>query len=211
MATRSTSMTPYLTVFALLIAAASAATTGYHNHTVGGTAGWFFNTTTKTPAANYSSWAATQTFNLGDYLIFNTNSNQTVILTYNKTTYLNCTADDSDNGTFIYSSGSGGFNEALTIPVPLTVVGPNYFFSDASDGVQCQRGLAFEINVQRGLGLPPSLNQPPPPPYIEPPGPDTAQSPPITVAQPPNSGAFASRSDVAVYGFAAALLLMQFR
>lgn len=72
------------------------------------------------------------------------------------------------------------FDQALTIPVPLTIQGPNYFFSDANDGIQCQYGLAFEINVNRGLGLPPSLNQPPPPPYREPPGPDSA-SPPITI------------------------------
>ncbi|TKY45887.1 electron carrier [Spatholobus suberectus] len=200
----------HLTAFALFVTVAAAATE-YHNHTVGAAAGWFFNSTTDTPAANYSSWASTQTFDLGDYLIFNTNSNQTVVQTYNKTTYLNCTADESDNGTFVYDGGSGRFGEALTIAVPLTIVGPNYFFSDAGDGVQCQRGLAFEIDVQRGLGLPPSLNQPPPPPYREPPGPDSAQSPPIAVAQSPSGGAFASRADVrmAVLGFAAALLLMQ--
>lgn len=61
-------MAPYLTVVALFATVVSAATTVYHNHTVGGTAGWFFNATTNTPATNYSSWAANQTFNLGDYL-----------------------------------------------------------------------------------------------------------------------------------------------
>ncbi|KAE9622055.1 hypothetical protein Lal_00032868 [Lupinus albus] len=202
----------YFTAFTLLLTATSAAT-GYHNHTVGGTAGWLFNSTTNTPSTNYSSWAASQSFNLGDYLIFNTNSNQSVIQTYNKTTYLNCTADDSDNGTFIYDSGSSSFGEALTVPVPLTIVGLNYFFSDAGvDGVQCSHGMAFEINVGRGLGLPPSLNQPPPPPYAEPPDPDTeAQSPPVTVAQLPNGGgAFGRRANVqlAVYGFAAAMILL---
>ncbi|KAH1044980.1 hypothetical protein AAZX31_09G244900 [Glycine max] len=198
-----------LLAFALLVTAVSAAETGYHNHTVGGGTGWSFNSTTNTSATNYSSWASTQTFDLGDYLIFNTNSNQTVVQTYNKTTYLNCTADYSDNGTFVYNGGSRGFGEALTVVVPLTIVGPNYFFSDAGDGVQCQRGLAFEIDVQRGLGLPPSLNQPPPPPYQEPPGPDAAQSPPITVAQSPSGGAFANLADVrvVVYGIVLGLLL----
>ncbi|XP_061339667.1 early nodulin-like protein 18 [Gastrolobium bilobum] len=204
-------MEAYLTVFALLIATAAATGTGYRNHTVGDGAGWLFNSTTNTSATNYSSWAATQTFSLGDYLIFNTNSNETVIQTYNKTSYLSCSADDSDNGTFVYDDGSSQFGEALTIPVPLTIVGPNYFFSDNDDGVQCQHGLAFEIDVQHGLGLPPSLNQPPPPPYIEPPGPDTAQTPPLILAQPPNSGAYVSCADVrvAVYGFAVALLLLK--
>lgn len=51
--------------FSLLIVTASA---GYTNHTVGGDSGWFFNATANTSTANFSSWAATQTFNLGDYL-----------------------------------------------------------------------------------------------------------------------------------------------
>ncbi|KAF2315373.1 hypothetical protein GH714_038966 [Hevea brasiliensis] len=167
-----------------MITAAASQTppTAYTNHTVGGNAGWFFNSTTNISAANYSSWAATQTFNLGDFLIFNTNSNQTVIQTYNESTFKSCTTDDaSDNDTIQYDGGSMVFGEALIIPVPLTIKGPNYFFSDADDGTQCQRGLAFEIQVNQGLGLPPSLNQPPPPPYIAPPGPDSAQSPPITI------------------------------
>ncbi|KAK4269690.1 hypothetical protein QN277_022816 [Acacia crassicarpa] len=175
---------PLVTVFALFISAAAAATV-YTNHTVGGTNGWFFNATTNTSAANYSDWAANQTFDLGDYLIFNTNSNQTVIQTYNLTTYGNCSADESDNGTFVYNSGHSSFGEALAIVVPLTIEGPNYYFSDASYGVQCQSGMAFEINVKHGLGLPPSLNQPPP--YIEPPGPDTAYSSPVTAVPPPSN------------------------
>lgn len=51
---------------ALLINAAAAAT--YTNYTVGGDAGWFFNSTTNKPSANYDAWAANKTFNLGDYL-----------------------------------------------------------------------------------------------------------------------------------------------
>ncbi|KAF3442276.1 hypothetical protein FNV43_RR16192 [Rhamnella rubrinervis] len=184
-----------LVITVLLIAVAASAqtppTTSYANHTVGGPAGWFFNSTTNHSATNYSSWAAKQIFNLGDFLIFNTNTNQTVIQTYNETTYQSCTMDDaSNNDTFQYSGGSQNFSESLTVEVPLTIEGPNYYYSGASDGVQCQQGMAFEIHVGHGLGLPPSLNQPPPPPYIEPPGPDTAQSPPITVggAQPPGNG-----------------------
>ena len=133
---------------------------------------------------------------LGDYLIFNTNSNRTVIQTDNKTTYLSCTMDESDSGTIEYNGGSSNFSQPLTIAVPLTIEGPNYYFSDAEDGVQCQQGLSFEINVKHGLGLPPSLNQPPPPPYIEPPGPDTAQVPPDAVAgaaQPPKDDVFAAQ------------------
>ncbi|XP_022734682.1 cucumber peeling cupredoxin-like [Durio zibethinus] len=171
-----------LTVIAFLITNVAAAT-GYTNHTVGGDVGWFFDSNTNTSATNYSSWAANQTFNLGDYLIFRTSTNQTVIQTYNATTYQSCTMDDaSDTDTFQYNGGSTGFDQSLTIAVPLTVEGTNYYFSDAEDGIQCQRGMAFEIDVSHGNGLPPSLNQPPPPPHVEPPGGDSAQSPPITIA-----------------------------
>ncbi|KAJ6344289.1 hypothetical protein OIU76_005915 [Salix suchowensis] len=173
----------HLITMAVLVSAAAsqAPPTKYINHTVGDSAGWFFNSTTNTTATNYSSWAGSQTFSLGDYLIFKTSSNQTVIHTYNLTTFRNCSIDDSSsNDTFVYNGGNTVFDQALTIIVPLTIQGPNYFFSDASDGIQCQHGLAFEINVNRGLGLPPSLNQPPPPTYREPPGPDSA-SPPVTI------------------------------
>ncbi|KAK6260778.1 Phytocyanin domain - like 5 [Theobroma cacao] len=171
-----------LTVIALLITTVAAAT-GYTNHTVGGGAGWFFDSNTNKSAVDYSSWAANRTFNLGDYLVFRTSTNQTVIQTYNETTYQSCTMDDaSDTDTFQYNGGNTDFDQLLTITVPLTIEGTNYYFSDADDGVQCQRGMAFEILVNHGIGLPPSLNQPPPPPYVEPPGADSAQSPPVTIS-----------------------------
>ena len=143
------------------------------------------------------------------FSVFKTNSNQTVIQTYNETTYQSCNFDDaSDNSTFQYGGGDENFGEALTVEVPLTIEGANYFFSSGDDGVQCQHGMAFEVKVAHGAGLPPSLNQPPPPPYIEPPGPDSAQSPPGTViiAQPPGSGGFAIGANVR--GGLCALLLL---
>lgn len=207
-----------LTVIALLITVVASDTpaTAYTNHTVGGPAGWSFDAINNISATNYSSWAANQTYNLGDYLskflflskfisndflfpftsfsffffhnfltiqtVFNTNTNQTVIQTYNETTFSSCTTDDaSDDDTFHYNGGGNEFGQNVTIAVPLTTTGTNYFFSDAEDGLQCQRGVAFEISVNRGLGLPPSLNQPPPPPYIEPPGPETSQMTPVNI------------------------------
>ena len=64
----ATATVAYLTVVAISIATVAAADTKYTNHTVGGDAGWFFNVTTNTSSANYSSWAATETFHLGDFL-----------------------------------------------------------------------------------------------------------------------------------------------
>ncbi|KAL1546455.1 lamin-like protein [Salvia divinorum] len=178
-----------LIVAALLLIAAAAADT-YTNHTVGGDAGWFFDSTTNKTSADYSAWAANTTFNLGDYLIFNTNTNQTVIQTYNKTTYSSCIIDDAlDDDTFQYDGGRNEFGSAMTIDVALTIEGTQYYFSDASDGEQCQQGMAFEVKVGHGLGLPPSLNQPPPPAYVPPPGSanDEGHSPPATVANTPPS------------------------
>lgn len=201
------------TAMALLMNVAAAATE-YTNHTVGGDAGWVFNATTNTSATNFTAWAASQTFNLGDYLIFSTNTNQTVIQTYNLTTFQSCSMDDAaDNDTFQYGGGNSDFGKSQTVAVPLTIEGSNYYFSDADDGTQCQHGMAFEISVSHGLGLPPSLNQPPPPPYQEPPGSD-AQSPPVSITGGSPTGensAFAIGADArvvlsAVFFGAAALL-----
>ncbi|KAJ9563655.1 hypothetical protein OSB04_008815 [Centaurea solstitialis] len=190
----------HFTLFALFITSAAA----YTNHTVGGTAGWLFDPNTNTSSANYASWAANQTFDLGDYLsksrskiaknrhrfqfillsiIISDEPNQTVVLTYNETTFRSCSIDNSsDTDTLIYDKGSQEFGRPLTVEVPLTMEGSNYFFSNAGDGVPCENGMAFGINVSHGVGLPPSLNQPPPPAYVEPPSSaDGGLTPPETV------------------------------
>lgn len=123
--------------------------------------------------------------------VFNTNTNSTLVQTYNQTTYKSCSIDDaSDTDTFQYLGGSSEYGKALVVAVPLTTEGSQYFFSEADDGLQCQNGMGFQIKVGHGSGLPPSLNQPPPPPYVEPPSTvEEGQTPPITiVASPPSSG-----------------------
>ncbi|XP_074580267.1 early nodulin-like protein 18 [Curcuma longa] len=156
----------------------------YANHTVGGAVGWFFDSAFNSSAVNYSTWASSQNFFLGDYLIFNTDSNNTVIQTFNATTYALCDfSDDDGNDTAFYYDGSGGPTANLTVAVPLTSEGANYFFSAADGGVECLRGMRFEITVSHGRGLPPSLNQPPPPPYV-----DLAPPPPPDIAVTPTTG-----------------------
>lgn len=159
---------------------AAAAATGpappYTNHTVGGPSGWFFDPKKSSPAADYSAWAKAQSFFLGDFLIFKTNTNMTVIQTNNETTYGLCDAsEDGGSGTFEWSdAGRLGIGTSESVEVPLTEEGVNYFFSGAGDGVQCQKGMRFSIDVGKGRGLPAALSQPPPPPYAEP----TAPPPP---------------------------------
>ncbi|KAJ4955195.1 hypothetical protein NE237_011978 [Protea cynaroides] len=143
----------------LLITVAVAATNHYTNHSVGGDTGWFFNPTTNAPFSNYTNWAANQTFNLGDYLIFNTNGNQTVIQTYNETIYRSCDFHDAPDGAYaVQYMGGDTTAKPLTVAIPLTQVGLNYYFSDVYDGMQCRRGMAFEIEVKN-----------PPFPYVSPP------------------------------------------
>lgn len=140
----------------------------YRNHTVGGTNGWFFNAKTNASSGNYSAWANGETFYLGDYLIFKTNDNSTVVQTANATTYALCDAsDDLSPTTSIFGGGGGGgggLEESNTIAVPLIFEGANYFFSDADGGAQCQQGMRFEMKVEHGQGLPQSMAHPPPPP-----------------------------------------------
>jgi len=140
----------------------------YRNHTVGGTDGWFFNAKTNATSGNYSDWAAGETFYLGDYLIFKTNDNSSVVQTTNATTYDLCDAsEDLEQTTSIYGGGGGGgggLEQNNTIAVALTFEGTNYFFSEADGGAQCQQGMRFEIKVEHGQGLPPSLEHPPPAP-----------------------------------------------
>ncbi|KAM3322840.1 hypothetical protein P3S67_003991 [Capsicum chacoense] len=58
----------FLVAVALLFNATASQSIGYTNRTVGGLAGWFFDINTQKPSADYSTWAAKQTFNLSDYL-----------------------------------------------------------------------------------------------------------------------------------------------
>lgn len=59
-----------VSLISLLVAVGVLATpaASYTNHTVGGNAGWFFNSTTNTSIVDYSEWAANQAFSLGDFL-----------------------------------------------------------------------------------------------------------------------------------------------
>jgi len=97
--------------------------------------------------------------------VFKTNDNSSVVHTTNATTYDLCDpSDDLSPATYIYGGGGGGLEQINTIPVPLVEEGANYFFSEADGGTQCQQGMRFEIKVEHGQGLPPSLKNPPPAP-----------------------------------------------
>ncbi|KAI4373636.1 hypothetical protein MLD38_011742 [Melastoma candidum] len=133
----------------------------YHNYTVGDSLGWY--DASMNPAVDYGNWVSGKNFSLGDFLLFNTDTNHSVVQTYNYTTYASCDyADALDNDTIQWSSAdpSNTDTHAVTIPVPLLKEGPNYFFSGDYDGDQCRNGQHFGINVTHGQGLPESLRSP---------------------------------------------------
>lgn len=131
----------------------------YKNYTVGDSLGWFDNL--EKPSVDYDKWVSGMTFSLGDFLLFNTDSNHSVTQTHNFTTYSTCDSQGDDN--IQWSSIDPNSTEVLpvTVPVPLLKEGPTYFFSGDYDGEQCMHGQKFEINVTHGQGLPPSLRDDP--------------------------------------------------
>ncbi|KAK1280030.1 hypothetical protein QJS04_geneDACA011629 [Acorus gramineus] len=128
----------------------------YKNYTVGDKLGWFDDL--QTPEINYQKWVDGKNFSLGDFLIFNTDKNHSVIQTYNQTTYKLCDYYDATDDTTEWSSAQPAVdNTAVTVAVPLLKEGTTYFFSGNYDGEQCQHGQHFEIDVSHGAGLPPDL------------------------------------------------------
>lgn len=123
--------------------------------------GWY-DATVKSNV-NYQKWADGKNFSLGDFLIFNTDSNHSVVQTYNFTTFKSCDYDDSvGNETVEWSSTnpSNTLTQAVTVAVPLLKEGPTFFFSGDYDGEQCVNGQHFKITVSHGKGLPDSLKDP---------------------------------------------------
>ncbi|EOY32991.1 Early nodulin-like protein 18 [Theobroma cacao] len=157
----STSVLQFFTISCLLLLSFSGSVTAYKNYTVGDSLGWY--DTLEKPAVNYQKWAAAKNFSLGDFLIFNTDNNHSVVQTYNFTIYKLC--DDNDalqNDTIEWSAAnpSATVPYPVSVPVPLVKEGMNYFFSSDYDGEQCQNGQQFKINVTHGQGLPKSLEEP---------------------------------------------------
>lgn len=85
--------------------------------------------------------------------VFNTDTNHSVVQTYNFTTYKECDYNDAlDSDTKLWSAAdpSNTATSGVTVPVPLLKEGTTYFFSSDYDGDQCRNGK----------GLPESLKSP---------------------------------------------------
>ncbi|KAJ0235979.1 hypothetical protein HA466_0259970 [Hirschfeldia incana] len=125
------------------------------NYTVGESKGWF--DIQERPSVNYQKWADSKSFSLGDFLTFNTDSNHSVVQTYDFKTYKSCDYNNNeDNSTREWSAAKPSATSPVpvSVKVPLVKEGSNYFFSGNYDGEQCKFGQHFMINVTHGQGLP---------------------------------------------------------
>uniref|UniRef100_A0ACD5VYI9 Uncharacterized protein n=1 Tax=Avena sativa TaxID=4498 RepID=A0ACD5VYI9_AVESA len=154
---------PVLVVAMAVAVLSSAAVDAYKNYTVGDDKGWYDDL-----AVDYQAWADGYNFSLGDFLIFNTDKNHSVVQTRNESLYKNCDYDDAGpEDTIDWSAAPEFSKDAVLAAVPLLKEGNTYFFSGNYDGEQCENGQRFAIAVAHGQGLPPDLM----PPTADAPGP----------------------------------------
>ncbi|KAJ1283374.1 hypothetical protein BS78_03G123700 [Paspalum vaginatum] len=148
-------------VVASLAAAGPRGAEAYKNYTVGDGRGWY-DDLALVPGVDYQAWADAYNFSLGDFLIFNTDKNHSVVQTRNATVYKSCDYNDSGpDDTVEWSAAAPEFSrDAVTVAVPLLREGRTYFFSGNYDGEQCQNGQRFAVDVAHGQGLPPDLRPP---------------------------------------------------
>ncbi|CAO2192709.1 unnamed protein product [Urochloa humidicola] len=152
---------PWLAMAVAALAAAPHGAGAYKNYTVGDDKGWYDGLTL--PGVDYQAWADDiKNFSLGDFLIFNTDKNHSVVQTRNVTVYKSCDYNDSGpDDTVEWSAAAPEFSkDAVTVAVPLLREGRTYFFSGDYDGEQCENGQRFAIDVAHGQGLPPDLRPP---------------------------------------------------
>ncbi|KAA8520432.1 hypothetical protein F0562_014688 [Nyssa sinensis] len=157
-------------LFLLLLAAPAAYAA---EHTVGGSTGW-------STSGNYATWAAGQTFTVGDTLLFNYDSSTHSVDQVSQTDYTNC---NTGNALQSYTGGK--------TTISLTTAGPLYFTCPTIG--HCQQGMKLAITVAAASTTPggttpttPSTPSGSSPPSGTPPS-TTTSSPP-----PPPSGAAGS-------------------
>ncbi|XP_058206878.1 umecyanin-like [Rhododendron vialii] len=136
------------------------------SHVVLGTSGWIVPSG---GSAEYVTWAAAQTFAVGDFLIFNYATGAHDVAEVSKTAYEGCTST-----TTITLATTGPTN------ITLSTAGEHYYICTV--GSHCNGGQKLAINVTAST----TTSTPPPPgtTTASPPPPGTTSSPP-----PPSSAA----------------------
>ncbi|KAL5729569.1 hypothetical protein ACHQM5_002501 [Ranunculus cassubicifolius] len=157
--------------FVLVGMALIHSTTAQTAHVVGGTTGW------STPAdpAFYSTWAATQTFNVGDSLTFNFDS------THDVGEVTKAGYDACDSSTTI-----GASQASSPVTITLTAPGLKYYICS----FHCSSGQKLAVTVLAAAASPPpAASTTPPPPALVTPPPTSASAPPPAITTPPPTSA----------------------
>ncbi|XP_057980454.1 uclacyanin-3-like [Malania oleifera] len=147
----------------LLLLAAPAAYAA--QHVVGGAAGWSLS-------GDYATWAAGQTFTVGDTLLFNYDSSHGVD-EVNQADYSNCA---TGNAISTYSGGKTSIN--------LTTAGNMYFICPTIG--HCSGGMKLQIKVVGSGGSTPAAPSGTPP--------ATPSSPPSSSGRTPSTPATTTES-----------------
>ncbi|XP_050381909.1 umecyanin-like [Argentina anserina] len=141
-------------------------------HVVGDTAGW---NVPQNGAQQYVTWAASQTFVIGDSLIFNFATNAHDVVEVPKASFDSC-SDDNEIGSTITTGPAN---------VSLTSAGDHYYICTV--GSHCQSGQKLAITVSSSATTPGTSTTAPPPST-------TATTTPGVTAESPNSSSPAVRT-----------------
>ncbi|PWA47604.1 cupredoxin, Blue (type 1) copper protein, binding site [Artemisia annua] len=156
-------------------------------HVVGGSLGW---TIPPNGAATYTTWAASQTFRVGDTLLFNFTTNAHNVLEVSQSAYGPCTVA---NPILTENNGPATIN--------LTRAGNHYYI--CAFGTHCQAGQKVMVNVVGASGSTPPAATSPAPSGSTPMTPNTTMSPP-----PPSPSSASTLAAVVPVAFVAALALV---
>ncbi|XP_074575704.1 mavicyanin-like [Curcuma longa] len=169
-AATSLSLAGLILVAANLALAVSAATT----HTVGGNSGW----TIPSGANDYSDWASTQTFAVGDTLVFNFASGVHDVIEVPRASFNSCSTANQIGSTFTTSPAT----------VPITTAGMHYYICGFSGHCTAGQRLAITVTASSSSASPPTTAAAAPT-ALAPGGGSTVPSAPSPGGQVPGSGA----------------------
>ncbi|KAF5744269.1 uclacyanin-2-like [Tripterygium wilfordii] len=133
------------------------------DHIVGGSSGW-------TQGVDYSAWAASQTFTVGDNLVFNYGSTHQV----SEVTQANYNSCSSSNSIKTYNDGN--------TKIALSKVGSIYFICPVNG--HCAGGMKVSVNVVAASGNTPAPGTSPPSSTT--PGTTTSPPPPPSTVPTPS-------------------------
>uniref|UniRef100_A0A5B7BQX9 Putative uclacyanin-3-like isoform X1 n=1 Tax=Davidia involucrata TaxID=16924 RepID=A0A5B7BQX9_DAVIN len=160
-----------LAITAMLVELAMAA-----NYTVGGSNGGWDTST------NLQSWASSQSFSVGDNLIFAYTPNHDVV-EVTKADYDSC---QTSNSLQSYTGGA-------TV-IPLASPGKRYFICGTSG--HCSQGMKVEIDTLATSAPPPATPSTPPPASSPPPKTETPPPAPAPTMTPPSKSPVGSPPEI---------------